>query len=303
MQLPSVTELWPRLRYERLFPLARFGMRAAKLCAVLAGTVEYLIDPVRREVASRRIARALALPEKRAREIFRASLICEALEEAEIVFLMAHPGALARIFPAGDDEPSHVGGTIYVTLHLGRPILAYLHLAWWRHLDVTIMGRALSADNPMPDAKRRYGRRRIAWIESLSRPFLDNDAASVARARQLLLDGRSLFAAIDLPGYVVARAAEIDVFGERTHLASGIITLARLCGAPLQPVVAVNRPQGLALYWGRRIEPRNDASTAAEVFRELLTFVRMFPEEWWMWPYLVAAANGTTRPLNAGAPG
>jgi hypothetical protein len=233
--------------------------------------------------------------------MFRASLICEAFEEAEIVFLMAHPGAFARIFP-NQDEPPHRGGTIYVTLHFGCPVLAYLHLAWWRHLDVTVMGRALSADNPMPEAKRRYGRGKIAWVESLSRPFLDNDAVSVIRARELLLDGRSLFAPIDLPGDVVTRVAEIDVFGERARFSSGIVTLARLSGAPLQPVVAISRPHGLTVHWGRRIEPRDDAGASTEVFSELLVFVRKFPQEWWMWPYLAVVDDSTGRPSTVGAP-
>lgn len=299
---PQATEAWPTLRYDRILPLAKHGRRTARLCATLVGTVEFLIDPVRREVASRRIARALAMSARRARSTFRAGLISEALEEAEIVFLMAHPEALGRTFSAHDDEPSHCGRTIYATLHLGSPILAYLHLAWWRRLDVTIIGRTLAAENPVPEAKRRHGRRRVAWVDDLSRPFLGIDAASVTRARALLLDGASLFAPLDVPGDVVGRSAEVDVFGERVRFASGMVTLARLTGAALRPVVALSRPHGVVVQWGQSVEPGDDPTTLAAVFRELLAFVRQFPGEWWMWPYLVKAPDSGERAPRAGGP-
>jgi len=280
---------WPTLRYERIFPLARRSRRAARACAALVGTVEYLIDPVRREVASRRIARTLRLPLRRARAFCRASLVSEALEESEIEFLMTNPDALAGVFSAGPDEPAPAGGTLYATLHFGNPVLAYLHLAWWRRLDVTTVSRALSADNPMADAKRRYGQRRIAWIERLARPLLALDGTSAAHARELILAGRSLFAPIDVPGDVVTRARDVDFLGERMRFASGMITLARICKAPVQPLDALSRPGGFVVRWGGRVEPSDDARMHADAFGELLAFVRELPGEWWMWPYLVVA--------------
>ena len=296
MKLPSrIAARWPTIRYERIFPLARRSRRAARACGTVAGTVEFLIDPVRREVAARRIGRALRMPEWRARGLVRACLISEAIEEAEIVYFMAHTAALATVFPPDDAGPPAADRTIYVTLHFGNPILAYLYLSWWRRLDVTIVGRALTADNPMSDAKQRYGRGRVAWIESVSRPFLEIDGASAPRARELLLDGRSLFAPIDVPGDVVTRANDVDVFGERARFASGMITLARIGGATVQPIVAVSRRHGIVVHRGRPIVPGDDASTHAEVFRELLVFVRRYPGEWWMWPYLAPAADGSER--------
>ncbi len=285
-----VASAWPALRYDRLLPLAQRGRRTARCYAAVIGTVEFLLDPVRRETASQRIARRLGIPARQARATFRASLISEAWEEAEVAFLMAHPEALARVFSASVGEPAHTGRTIYATLHLGAPILAYLYLAWRRELDVTIIGRTLGPENPLADAKRRHGHTRVAWVESLSQPFLTADSQSISRARDMLLANRSLFAAMDIPGDVVARAATVDVLGERFRFASGMVTLAHLAGASLQPLVAVSDLRGVSLHWGRRVEPAADESQAlAAVFGELMAFVRRFPGEWWMWPYLVAA--------------
>lgn len=285
----SAIASWPTIRYERLFPLAKHGPAAARLCGIVAGAVEYLIDPVRRDVAVRRIARAVRVSPRKARSIFRAALTSEAFEEAELVFLMARDRALDGLLATGTDDQRHDPGTIYVTFHLGHPVLAYLYLARRRGLPISILARALTEDNPMSEAKRRYGCARNAWIAASSRPFLHGDAESVVRARDMLLAGESIFVPIDVPGDVMARTADIQVFGERARFSSGVITLARLSRAPVQPVVALVGARGLELHWGRRIAPGKDAETSAAVFAELLEIVRRFPGEWWMWPYLATS--------------
>ncbi len=278
--------LWPAARYERLLPPAAHSRALGRAYAIIAGTAEYGLDAHRRRIAAGRIARWLGASALTAHRIFRASLISEAQEEADSVFFMRHTGQLAGALHAPARVPPHRGPTIYATLHFGSPILAYLHLCRGRGLDVTAIGRRLSEDNPMPAAKRRYGLRKVAWVERLTAPFLDVDGPAILRARERLLDGGSLYAAVDVPADVVTRTAEVTLFGERTRMSSGVVTLASLVGVPVQPIVGVSRRDGIEIHYGHTIAALDTALTLDAVARELFAFVRRWPGEWWLWPYL-----------------
>ncbi len=288
---------WADVRYRRLLPLARGSRARGRLYARLVARVEHGGDPERARAATARIGRALDLDPVRAERVHRGCLYSEALEEADSVFFMRHPTLDPTLFhfdelpePAEDPRGAAVG-TIFCTLHFGSPVLGYLGLCGKLGGALGIVGRPLDDANPMPEPKRAYARGKVRWVESVSgRPFIATDAASMAQARDELLAGRSLYTPIDVPGSVARRAATVSVFGEPVRFASGLMTLARLTGATVVPVVATSSPDGIRVRFGQRLEPGADADELlARALAELLRFVRTNPDEWWMWPYLEAA--------------
>jgi len=280
---------WAALRYGPLLALAARSRRAGRHVAATIAAVELGLDHARRQTACERIARWLELPPAEARRVFRASLASEAQEEADSAYFMGHPRALVPAFVRAD-EPAHRGGTIYVTFHFGSPVLTFLYLRAGRAIDVVAVERKLTAANPMPAAKRRWGVRKVAWVERFTgRPMLDVDAAAMARARERLLDGGALYAACDVPGDVVGRAATVRLLGERIRISSGVATLARLARAPLQPVVAISRSGRFDLLYGTPIDPGSEEQTLAALMDTLATLLRRFPGEWWLWPYVAPA--------------
>lgn len=284
---------WAEVRYRWLLPLARRGRPHGRAYARLVARVEHATDPDRSRVAAERIARALGVTPEDAAATYRRCLASEAQEEADSVYFMQRPALAPALFDIDSLPEGGTGGvgTVYGTLHFGSPVFGYLGLCSVLDVPVTMVGRPLDDANPMPAAKRAYAKDKVRWVERLSgRAFLATDAAAMARAREELLAGRSLYTPIDVPGSVAGRAARVRPFGEPIRLASGLMTLARLTGASVVPVVALSRPTGFAVRFGRRLAPGagGDALLEAAV-AELAGFVRDHPDEWWMWPYLEVA--------------
>jgi len=290
-----VAAAWTSWRYRWLLPWSARSRRTTQAYARLSGRIELTLDPERRARAGARIARALGCSAAAADRIFAASLVSEAQEEADTVWSMRHAHTWPDLFRAPADEPRPRGATVYVTLHFGSPILAFLDLRHRRVADVRLMMRPLSPANPMADAKRAFAVRKVAWVTTTSgcEP-LPTDAAGTARAREHLVACGALYAAIDVPGDVVSRAAAVTLFGERILVSAGMMTLARLTGAALQPVVAVRRGETLALRYGARIPPGNDTETLTAAFHEVTRFITDDPGQWWLWPYIAPeqAADG-----------
>jgi hypothetical protein len=283
---------WAELRYGWLLPRAAASRRLGDGYAQLAAAVELAIDRERRRVAVERIARWLERSRPAANRVYYASLVSEAREEADSAYFMRHPGRLLASFHAPRDEPAARAGAVYATFHLGSPILAYLYLCGARGVPARAIGRRLDPANRMPAAKRTFGRDKVAWVENFAgQPFLGVDAISIARAREHLLAGKSLYAAIDVPADVVARSSEIELFGERICIASGLIRLAALAGAPVQPIVAVHRGAGFEVFYGQAIAPQGEPQALALLAAEIASFVHRLPGEWWLWPYLTSAGD------------
>lgn len=279
---------WSGVRYRWLLPAAAADRRLGRAFAALAARVEFARDPRRSAAAADRIGRWLGLDPRRARLAWRGALVSEAREEADSAYFMRHPDELTGAF-AGAGARREDGPAILATLHFGSPVLGFVHLRRDLALDVSIVARPLDAANPMPAAKARWARHKVAWTERVSgRPFLATDPASVARARAHLLDGGCLYTPIDVPGDVAGRSTAVAPFGEPVRIASGIEALARMTGCPIQPVAVLPRAAGFTFWYGRRI-----ASSAtrpfAEAIDELGHVVRERPEQWWMWPYLVTS--------------
>ncbi len=284
------SEAWARLRYDGLLRAASRSRVLGQVYAELVSAVEYRADPERRRVASVRAARWLGGTSNDGARVFQRSLASEALEEADSAFFMRHEGTPSAGFRAVGHEPALGEGIVYATLHFGSPILAYIYLRCVRGIDLTIIGRRLDDDNPMPVPKRRFGMRKVAWLERVTgRPLLGVDGRAIARARGELLDGRSLYAAVDVPGNVAARAQTVSILGESVRLSSGIFGLATLTGAPIQPVVAIHEGGSIVLHYGDRIEGARGGAVLEEGARAIGDLVRRFPSQWWLWPYVTPA--------------
>jgi hypothetical protein len=282
---------WDALRYDVLLPLAArsraLGGAYGRLCAAR----EWAAEPDRRALATARIARVLGVDAGRAAGIFRHALESEAREEAEVAWLMRHLHRLPSLFAPEAAPPPDGGPCIWATLHLGSPILAILHLACVRGLELQIVGRPLDDANPMPPAKRRWGERKVAWIERVTgAPFLGVSAEATARARSRVLEGASLFVLMDVPGDVVARSVAVDLGGLRVQMASGVFVLAGLLRVPVRPIVAVSGPHGVELRHGAAIEPVARGVPDEAIAREMGALVRDLADEWWMWPYMPEAS-------------
>lgn len=283
---------WSEVRYRWLLPLARMGRPHGRLYARLVARVEHAADGERNRVAEGRIVRALGVTPGAAATIYRGCLESEAREEADSAFFMRRSGLEPALFHLyGLPERSAAGvGTVYATLHFGSPVFAYLALRCVRGEDVSMIGRPLDEANPMSSAKREYALGKVRWVEAVgARPFLATDAAAMARARDELLAGRSLYTPIDVPGSVVGRAATVQPFDEPVRFAAGLMTLARLAGADVVPVVGLSRGDGFTVHFGTRLAPGGGTSLLEPAIAELARFVRAYPDEWWMWPYLERA--------------
>jgi hypothetical protein len=282
---------WEAVRYRRLIPLTASGGAAGALYARLCAHVERTRDAHRRAVAVGRIERWLGVDPAAAERIYFDALCSEAREEADSCRLMAHEGRLPRVVATPGAEPVHAGPAIWATLHFGSPVLAYLYLRRVRGLDIQIVGRPLDDANPMSDAKRAWGRRKVEWLERQGGlPLLGVGPEATAIARTRLLRGGSICVLMDVPGDVVARSMTLALCGERVSLAAGIFLLAGMTGVPVLPVAVVRRGHTFEVHHGTPIEVAPGRVPKDDIARALARFLLSMPGEWWLWPYLPTAA-------------
>ena len=282
---------WQSLRYGPLLRAAGRSYATAGAYAALVAQVEYRRDRQRRSVAAQRIARWLDIPLPAASDVFRRALRSEAMEEADSVrFMRAAVPPIEQIALEGY-VPRHGRPRIYGALHLGSPVLAYLRLCRGAEPGLQVIARELDDDNPMPAPKQAYGRRKVAWVEATAgERFLGTDAQAVLRARDRLLDGGAICAAVDVPGDVVARSATMTMGGQRLSFASGIFHLARMTGADLQLVASYSSAGRVIVRCRAPVTARDERELAATVACEMESVVRELPGEWWLWPFLVGEA-------------
>lgn len=291
---------WPSLRYARLLPWAARGRAQGRAYAQLVAAVELGRDAARRRTAVARIRRWTGCSAARAVEVFRRSLFSEALEEADSALFRRDLDAMDHWAADVKNLALPPGPLVFATLHLGSPVLGYLALRRASRLDVRAIGRQLDASNPMADAKRRVGLEKQEWVHRVAGvPLVDPGAASMQRAREHLLDGGALYAALDVPGDVVSRASSVVLCGERIQVSVGLTTLARLTRATILPLVAVSGRRRMALHLGDPVRPTNPAETIAAVFGQLERFIVQFPEEWWFWPYVLPANSESDEPATS----
>ncbi|MBY0278015.1 hypothetical protein K2Z84_22000 [Candidatus Binatia bacterium] len=288
MSTAATSAAWAELRYGRLLPLAARRRAFAAQYERVVPLVESALDRERRAAASARMQRWLGVSPRAAATLYRSCLASEAREEADTAWFMAQPWErLAAAYrPLACPVPPRTP-TIWTILHFGSPILAYVHLCRVWGVDARIIGRALDDANPMPSAKQAWGRRKVAWVQEVTgKPFLSVDAAAIAYAREHLLSGGALLAAIDVPGDVVGRSTKLTLFGEPTRVAAGIFRLAELTRVPLRSLRAISRGGRIEMAHGAPIVLAGGDDPLAPVARQVETILRAQPEEWWLWPYL-----------------
>jgi hypothetical protein len=281
---------WDEWRYGRLLPAAACSLGRGALYATLVAAIEDRRDHARRDAACGRIQRWLGVSSVRARRLYWRCLRSEAREEADAAFFMRHPAALADAFGSSSPFSAPTGPVIYAGLHLGSPVLGYLHLCRSVASELALVARAIDPDNPMPAAKRRFAERKVAWTEATSgRPFFNTDAGSMLRVRAHLRAGKPLYLLADVPGDAVGRSAACTLFGETVRLAAGLSTLARIAGSAVQTLAVTREPKGFAVRPGPLLAP--DAVDLSAVLHALAPFIADFPGQWWMWPYLPPAID------------
>jgi hypothetical protein len=280
---------WDELRYARLLPATTASLRFGGAYATLVAAVEGRRNPERSVVAERRLRAWLDLPPVAARRIFRRCLWSEAREEADAAFFMQRPGAaLAAAFASSLPVPMAEGPVLYVGLHLGSPVLGYVHLATGAVPDLALIARGLDPANPLADAKRRFAVAKVAWTEARAgRPFFATDGASMLGVRAHLRAGKPLYLLADVPGDTVGRAEACHLFGERVRVGAGLPTLARIAASPVQTLAVTRDARGFALRLGPRLEA--GAVSMPAVLDALAPFIRAHADQWWMWPYLPTA--------------
>lgn len=286
--------IWDQWRYARLLPAAARSLGRGATYARLVATIEWRRDRARRIAACRRVQGWLGVSALRASRLHWQCLWSEAREEADAAFFMRHPDALDKAFDdavgAAVALPPPTGSVIYAGLHLGSPVLGYLHLCRRLAPDLALIARAIDPDNPMPADKRRFAERKVAWVEATAgRPFFKTDAASMLGVRAHLRAGKPLYLLADVPGDAVGRSAVCTLFGETVRLAAGLATLVRISGSAVQTLAITREPRGFVVRPGPRLAP--DEVDLPAVLHALAPFIGDFPDQWWMWPYLPTAID------------
>lgn len=280
---------WERLRYARLLPLAAADRRFADAYAALVAVVEARRDPLRRASAENRMQRWLGISPAAARRLHRGCLRSEAYEEADAAFFMRRPpNDLAAAFARSAENGALAGeAVLYVGLHLGSPVLGYLHLVSLLPA-LALIARGLDPGNPLSDAKRRFAAAKVAWTETRAGlPFFGTDGESMLRVRSHLRAGKPLYLLADVPGDTVGRAEPCRLFGEAVRVAAGLPTLARIAASPVQTLAVTRDARGFTLLFGPRLPA--GTITMPAVLDALAPFIRAHADQWWMWPYLPTA--------------
>lgn len=283
---------WETLRYEVLRHVVSRSAAAARAYVRATAMIEPRVYSDRASVASTRIAGALDIDERLASSVYRRCIASEAREEADCARVARSGCPLESLFEVRGVEPTHPGPCVYVTLHFGSPILTFLYLRVVRGLPVRALARPIDMGNPLSRAKRRWGSDKVAWVGAASgTSFIHTDARGIVEAREELLAGRALYAAIDVPADVVSRAARFDLFGEAVAVSGGVFRLAALTRVPLIPVVGQSDGARLRVSYGPAIRDTAEAA-AARTNAWLLETLSRHPDEWWLWPFATAAEPG-----------
>lgn len=232
--------------------------------------------------------RWLGIAPEAARRLQQRCLRSEAYEEADAAYFMRRPAAdLAAAFAPSSRDGIADEAVLYVGLHLGSPVLGYLHLASLAPA-LALIARGLDPGNPLSDAKRRFAAAKVAWTEARAgRPFFGTDGESMLRVRSHLRAGKPLYLLADVPGDTVGRAEPCRLFGEAVRVAAGLPTLARIASSPVQTLAVTRGARGFTLRFGPRLAPGTITMTA--VLDALAPFIRAHADEWWMWAYLPTA--------------
>ena len=278
---------WEQFRYRLLNGLAARSEWGSDTYTHLVARTEEILHSDRRESATARIARSFDLHEREARSIYRLCLASEAREEADSARLLLSGTPIKNAIVTEDAIPPGVGPCIYISLHWGSPMLCFLYLRSTLGLPIRLIGRPLDEDNPLPPAKKSWGKRKVAWMEAMTESsFISDDGRGALEARHELLEGRSIFASADVPAAPGQRSRGVDLFGEQIRVASGLLRLAALTQVPLVPVLGHSHNHRIHVQIAQPIPAGSEQELAQAVGSWMRETLRRQPGEWWLWPFV-----------------
>ena len=288
----TILPAWEQFRYRLLDGLAARSEWGSDTYTRLVSRGEEILQPERAQSATARIARSFHLQEKEARSIYRLCLASEAREEADSARLRLSGQPIGNAIVADDDITPVVGPCIYVSLHWGSPMLCFLYLRSTLGLPIRLIGRPLGEDNPLPPAKKSWGKRKVAWMETMTgSSFISDNGRGALEARHELLEGRSIFASADVPAAPGQRSQGIDLFGEQIRVASGLLRLAALTRVPLVPVLAHSHNHRIHVQFEQPIPAGSEQELAQAVGSWMRKTLQQQPGEWWLWPFVSTEAR------------
>lgn len=283
---------WERHRYQLLDHMASRGTGGSASYVQLVARIEERLQPERRAVAVNRISQALGVSVQQAKIIYRNCLASEAREEADTARLRRSASPIAEAIDNTNQFSGLGGPCIYITLHWGSPMITFLYLRAALGIPVRIIGRPLDRENPLPPAKMLWGRHKVEWMEQMTgASFISDDGAGALEARAELLDGRSIFASVDVPAPTQARARVVDLFGEPIRIASGVLRLAALTQVPLVPILGYSRGNRIYVTQEEPFAAASEAEHSESVGLWIEQTLRRQPEEWWLWPFVNVASQ------------
>ncbi|MDG1401740.1 MAG: hypothetical protein P8K76_12035 [Candidatus Binatia bacterium] len=278
---------WERARYQLLDSLAARSMGGTNAYVHMISRVEEVLQRERSRTAINRISRALDLAPRDSRQIYRQCLASEAREEADSARLLVSGQPIAEAVEATPPFSPVDGPCIYITLHWGSPMITFLYLRSVLGIPVRLIGRPLDKSNPLPPGKMRWGHRKVEWMETLTgETFIPDDGAGALQARTELLEGRSIFASVDVPAQPTSRSRVIDLFGEPIRIASGLLRLAALTKVPLVPILGHSCGQKIHVAHEEPIPAAREEELAESIGIWLRKILARQPDQWWLWPFV-----------------
>ncbi len=302
--MSTLSRFWAWIRYQHLLPFSSRNRSRGRAYASVVGAVEYWLDRPRRVRGVARVASGLSTTSHEARRVIRDGLAAEAQAEADVTFLIRHPGELLAHLPDASAPLAQHGRTVFAAMNTGAEVFAYAYLRKVCRLNVRALSRPFGPDNPMSPAKERYAeqRRKWLWIQ-LGVDELDGSPASAAVAERHLAGGAPLFAPLDALATASVDTHPIELCEERLLTSAEVFALARRTGSSIVPVAAIRAPDGVRIHFGAPISSgREDAWPA--LAGALEEFIRRWPDQWCQWPHVRPAGGRPARvPRRVPVPG
>jgi KDO2-lipid IV(A) lauroyltransferase len=208
---------------------SRLPPALAQGLAVAGGTVEWAVRPRKRRTLAENLAHALELPpsDPRVRRLVRQEVLNEARRSADLLWALGKPDELVRTTVVEGAEHA------YEALARGNGLLlASAHLGGWE--VATALPRALVPVRTTAIVTDDW----IAWAADAARARAGigrlYDSEPVARAARKLRDGEAVLVLADYAKSSM-RTYPVRLLDAVAELPAGVVTLARLCGAPIVP--------------------------------------------------------------------
>lgn len=262
---------------------SRVPPRLAHAVAVIGGTCEWAVRPAKRRALAANLAHAVELPpdSRRVRALVRQEIVNEARRSADLLWALGRQDEFLRTVSVEGGE--HARDAI----DRGRGvILAGIHLGGWE-VATAVPRKALGITTTVIVADDW-----LAWaidhMRAMAGMSVMYRTEPAIRAARLLRRGEALLVLGEDAAGDDTRGFEVRFLDGHAILPAGIVSLARLTGAPI--VCFYVLPSG-PRRWRVLVEPAVEAPTRAEgadgerrVLQVLAdhwsAVIRAHPEQW-----------------------